>query len=136
MKTIFREILAISIIISTLLSIVGTAMFFMFNVVTNHMAVMFLISFMIIKIALVCDILTVKVGLKNCFMFEIFKNYKKHSHTFYIKPWEFFLPVYRKHFPRNVWTTENMPDEIVEQIKNSKMDSKHDHLNKFYDDTH
>jgi hypothetical protein len=44
--------------------------------------------------------------------------------------------IYRKNFPRKVLKTEELSDEDIKQIKNTKMDSRHNHLNNLYDDTH
>ena len=36
---------------------------------------------------------------------------------------------------RQVFDTANMPADLVEAVENSKMDPRHDHLNKLLDDT-
>jgi hypothetical protein len=71
-----------------------------------------------------------KVSYTNCLLFELF------GRTFYIRPWNFFMPNARSNYPRKVYGVGEIPDNVIEDIKNSKMDPKHDHLNKYYDDTH
>jgi hypothetical protein len=98
--------------------------------VTNEYTMLLLTALISgLTVPLMVYILT-KTGISDVLVFDLFEK------TFYIRPWKFFLPIYREIYPRKVLLTSEMTDEMIEQIKNIEMDSRHDHLNNLYDDIH
>lgn len=74
--------------------------------------------------------LATKFGINNSLLFDLWDK------TYYIRPWKLYMKAARQNFPRKVYSAKEMPEEVIEEIKNSTMNSKHNHLNKYYDDTH
>jgi hypothetical protein len=100
------------------------------SLVSNFYVLMFLVGLLSGSNILLTIYLTAKLGITNSLLFDF------RGKTYYIRPWKLYMKIARQNFPRKVYGAGEMPKKLLEEIKNSKMDERHNHLNKYYDDTH